>query len=270
LLERFDEHAIRPGEPMATLSRRFTEAYLFHGHTLNAAIKAIGGMEYDYAVRGDSGPPTRLVRGVRQRRALELALSGLEPAELAVPERIAVLLAPRPFGYEPDPQGFASRTGPAFDPLAPAHALAAQTLGGILTPQRCARLVTFATRDSTLPTLEEVIGRIIQRSFTPASGARAAALKRVVQREVVDALVRLDASSEASPESRAGAEWGLGRIRERVATRGARLTPQEVAHRAALERDIDRMLERRQAPAAPPAPPPQPRRPWPSATYWED
>ena len=270
LLERFDQRAIRPGEPMATLGRRFTEAYLFHGHTLNAAIKAIGGMEYDYAVRGDPGPPTRLVRGVRQRRALELALSGLEPAELAVPERIAVLLAPRPFGYDPDPQSFGSRTGAAFDPLAPAHALAAQTLGGILTPQRCARLVTFATRDSTLPTLEEVIGRIIQRSFTPASGARAAALKRVVQREVVDALVRLDASAEATPETRAGAEWGLSRVRERVAARGVRLTPQELAHRAALERDIDRVLERQQSPTAPPGAPPQPRRPWPSAQYWED
>jgi hypothetical protein len=270
LLDRFDERAIRPGEPMATLGRRFTEAYLFHGHTLDAAIKAIGGMEYDYAVRGDPAPPTRLVRGVRQRRALELALAGLEPAELAVPERTLVMLAPRPFGYPADPQGFPSRTGTAFDPLAPARALAAQTLGDILAQQRCARLVAFATRDSTLPTLEEVIGRIVQRSFTPASGVRAAALKRVVQREVVDALVRLDVSPEATPEARAGAEWGLSRIRERVATRGARSTPQEAAHRAALERDIDRVLERRQSPAPPPAPPPQPRRPWPSALYWED
>ena len=80
----------------------------------------------------------------------------------------------------------------------------------------------------------------------------------------------LDASPDATPEARAGAEWGLSQIRQRVATRGARLTPQEVAHRAALERDIVRMLERRQSPVPPPVSQPQPRRPWPSAQYWED
>src|SRR6185295_8657483 len=100
--------------------------------------------------RGDVGPPTRIVPAARQRRALELALDGLEPRELAVPERVAVLLAPTPFGYDPDPEAFASPATPAFDPLAAARSLAAATLGGILTPGRCARLAAFAARDTSL------------------------------------------------------------------------------------------------------------------------
>ena len=131
-------------------------------------------------------------------------------------------------------------------------------------PQRSARLAAFATRDSSLPNLEDVIGRIIQRSFAPAGGARRAALRRVVQREVVDALVRLDADADVTPETRAGAEWGLARIRERMVQTGAAASAAETAHRASLRRDIDRMLDRRPPTLPPPAPPPLPRRPWPS------
>jgi hypothetical protein len=264
VIDRFDERAIRPGEPMAGLGRRFAQAYLFHGHTLDAAIKAIGGMEFDYAVRGDGGPPTRIVSAARQRRALELALDGLEPRELAVPERVAVLLAPTPFGYDADPESFASPAAPAFDPLAAARSLASATLGGILTPGRCARLAAFATRDTTLPTLEEVIGRIVRRAFVPAAGAHDLALKRVVQRELVDQLMRLDARADATPEARAGAEWGLARIRDRVTEHPGPANPGEIAHRAAIRGDIERFLQRR-APGLPPPPaPPLPRRPWPA------
>lgn len=256
---------------MSSLGRRFTQAYLFHGHTLSAAIKAIGGMEFDYAVRGDEGPPTRLVSATRQRAALELALDGLEPAELAVPERIAVMLAPTPFGYQPDPEAFATRTRPAFDPLAPARALASATIAGILMPQRCARLASFATRDPSLPDLEEVIGRMIERAWTPARGSGNAALRRVVQRELVDQLMRLDANAETTPETRAGAEWGLNRIARQLEAPAptARMAATETAHRAAIRRDIARMLDRRE-PTLPPPPAPQPRRPWPSLEVCDD
>ena len=263
VIDRFDQRAIRPGEPMAGLGRRLAQAYLLHGHTLNAAIKAIGGMEFDYAVRGAGGPPTRIVSGARQRRALELALDGLEPRELAIPERVAVLMAPTPFGYETDPEAFRSPAAPAFDPLGAARALSAMTLGGILTPGRGARLAAQAVRDTTLPTLGDVVARIIRRAWEPATGAGPAALRRVVQREATDQLMRLAARADATPEVRAGAEWGLARIRERVMEPLAeRASPAEAAHRAAIGRDIDRFLSRRIETI--PAPAALPRRPWPA------
>ncbi|HEX9705159.1 MAG TPA: zinc-dependent metalloprotease, partial [Gemmatimonadales bacterium] len=151
LLARFDERAIAPGEPMALLNRRFVTVYLHHRFTLGAAVKAVGGMEYRYAVRGDTAPVTRIVAPARQRRALTLVLDAVQPAELAVPERILRLLAPTPFGYQDDQRSFRSAADPAFDQIGIARTLASDVIGGLLAPQRAARLVAFSDRDAQAP-----------------------------------------------------------------------------------------------------------------------
>ena len=254
LLDRFDERAIAPGEPMALLNRRFATVYLHHRFTLGAAIKAVGGMEYRYAVRGDSGAPTRLIPPAAQRRALETVLDALAPRELAVPERVLRILAPRPFGYETDGRGFASTAAPAFDQVGIARTLAASVIGGLLDPQRAARLVAFADRDPREPSLTEVIGRIVDRTWS-APAAEHAALQRVVQRVVVDELIELAHRSEATPEVRGAAEWGLRRIaRQLAAPPPSRAAGEVLAHRQLAAADIERFLSRRDTPTARPQP----------------
>ena len=252
LLDRFDERAIAPGEPMALLNRRFATVYLHHRFTLGAAIKAVGGMEYRYAVRGDSGAPTRMIAPAAQRRALETVLDALAPRELAVPERVLRILAPRPFGYETDGRGFASAAAPAFDQVGIARTLAANVVGGLLDPQRAARLVAFADRDPREPSLTEVIGRIVDRIWS-APVAEHAALQRVVQRVVVDELIELAHRSEATPEVRGAAEWGLRRIARQLAA-PSRAAGEAQAHRQLAAADIERFLSRRDAPTTGPRP----------------
>ena len=274
LLDRFDERAIAPGEPMALLNRRFATVYLHHRFTLGAAIKGVGGMEYRYAVRGDTGAPTHVIPPAAQRRALETVLDALAPRELAVPERVLRILAPRPFGYDADGRGFGSAAAPAFDQVGIARTLAANVVGGLLDPQRAARLVAFADRDPRQPSLTEVIGRIVDRTWSAPAPAEHAALQRVVQRVVVDELIELAHRSEATPEVRGAAEWGLRRIaRQLAAPPPSRATGEVLAHRQLAAADIDRFLSRRDAPttrpeplAAPPGtpigqepPPPPPR-----------
>src|SRR3989449_79007 len=212
LLARFDERAIHPGEPLNLLTKRLVPVYLHHRFTIGAAVKAVGGMEYRYAVRGDPLPPTEIVPPARQRRALELLLDAIQPAELVVPEAVLRLLAPTPFGYDRDERAFQSRAAPAFDQLGIARTLATQVVGGIVTPERAARLAAFADRNPQVPTLTEVIGRIIERTWGVAAPRDHAALQRVSQRVVVDELIRLARDSSATVEARAGAEWGLRRV----------------------------------------------------------
>jgi hypothetical protein len=265
LIDRFDARAIRPGEPMALLGRRFAQVYLYHQYTLGAAIKAIGGMEFEYGVRGDPRPPTRVVSAARQRRALELALDCLEPRELEVPARVAALIAPTPFGYDPDERGFQSAADPAFDPGEAARAVADDALDRIFAPARAARVADFAAQDSTLPSLEDVIARVIERSWRAAPESHAATLRRIVQRSLCDALLKLAANPAATPRVRAAAEWGLAAIARRVGgTAPARATPAELAHRAAVRGDIQRFMERRTEPMVRSAPPVLPARPWPA------
>ncbi len=252
LLDHFDERAIASGEPMALLNRRFATVYLHHRFTLGAAIKAVGGMEYRYAVRGDSGAPTHLIPPAAQRRALETVLDALSPRELAVPERVLRMLAPRPFGYQDDSRGFGSAAAPAFDQLGIARTLAANVVGGLLEPQRAARLVAFTDRDPREPSLTEVIGRIIDRTWGAPAPAEHAALQRVVQRVVVDELIEL-ARSSAAPDVRGAAEWGLRRIGRQVAA-PSRATGDVLAHRQLVSADIDRFLSRRDTPTKRPEP----------------
>jgi hypothetical protein len=243
LIDHFDENAIREGEPMAWLHQRFVPVYLHHRYTLEAAIKAIGGMEFRYAVRGDGLPPTRVVSPERQRQALETALDALEPDALAVPDHILDLMAPKAFGYSSDDWYFGSKAAPAFDQIGAARIIATMAVGNILAPQRVARLVAFNARDSESPAPEEVIARVIERTWgAPRTGPRAA-FRRVVQRVVVDELIDLAANENATVESRAAAEWGLRRIAEMIQTRIVRL-PEEEAHHTMAAADIQRFLSR--------------------------
>ena len=262
LIDHFDERAIAPGEPLALLNKRFATVYLHHRFTLDAVVKAVGGMEYQYAVRGDALPPTTLIPAARQRRALELVLDALQPDALAVPERVLRLLAPTPFGYEHDAWAFSSAAAPAFDQLSAARALATQVIGGVLAPARAARVAAFHDRDAREPSLTEVVGRIVERTWVAGGAARTdhPALGRVVQRVVVDQLIALASDERATPESRAAAEWGLRRV-ARLAS-AATAEPDAQAHRQLVTADIERFMgrrdvgtSRRPGPASPPGVP---------------
>jgi hypothetical protein len=243
LISRFDETAIRLGEPMVWLNQRFVPVYLHHRFALEAAIKTVGGMEFRYAVRGDPLPPTRLIAPSRQRRALEQVLDALEPEELVIPERILDLMAPRAYGYATNSRFFGSSAAPAFDQIGAARTLATLIVENLLAPQRIARLVAFNARFSDSPSPEDVIQRIIERTWGALPGSRDAALRRVVQRVVVDELIDLAANEEATVEVRAAAEWGLHRISEVIGNRTA-LLPADEAHQTLVREEIRRFMNR--------------------------
>jgi hypothetical protein len=247
LIDRFDERAIRPGEPMAWLNQRFVPVYLHHRYALEAAIKAVGGMEFTYAVRGDGLSPTTIIAPERQRRALELALDALEPEDLAIPERVLALMAPRTFGYQSDEWFFGSNAYPAFDQLGAARTLSGMVIGSLLEPRRAARLLALHARDAEVPSLEEVIARVLERTWAAPTPREGAVLRRVVQRVVVDQLIDLASDPDATVEVRGGAEWGLRWVFEQIQTQQPRL-PEEEAHLQLTWADIDRFLNRRDGP----------------------
>jgi hypothetical protein len=243
LISRFDETAIRPGEPMVWLNERFVPVYLHHRFALEAAVKAIGGMEFRYAVRGDPLPPTRIIAPSRQRRALEQVLDALEPEALAIPERILDLMAPRAYGYRTTDRYFGSSAAPAFDQIGAARTLSTMIVENLLAPRRVARLVAFNARNSDSPSPEDVIQRIIERTWGALPGGSHASLRRVVQRVVVDELIDLAANADATVEARAAAEWGLHRISDVIRNMTALLPPEE-AHQTLVREEIRRFMNR--------------------------
>lgn len=266
LISRFDERAALPGEPLAVLNRRFAHVYLHHRYALEGATKYVGGMEFNYALRGEETEPTRLISPADQRRALRLVLASLQPAELHVPDRVTALIPPAPFGFDGDLTLIATPGGTAFDPVATAHSLAQEIVDNLLHPQRASRLVSFHARDRENPSLDEVLTSLMAATWgAPAVPVRAdpqhAALRRAAQRAALDGLLDLAASEDATAEVRAVAEHQLTRLRQRLTTTVV-ASAEEQGHRATARRDIDRYFDGRDDPSRRPRPERIPL-PWP-------
>ncbi|MFI5213351.1 MAG: zinc-dependent metalloprotease [Gemmatimonadales bacterium] len=248
-IARFGERNIRPGEPIGLLEERFVPIYFWHRFALFALAKAVGGMEYANAVRGDGQPETRPLSAAAQRAALTQLLGALEPAELSIPDTVVALLGPRPFGYGRSVELFGSRTRPAFDELGAARTLASMIVDLILQRDRAARLAQFAARDPHALSLAETIDALVTRTWQPdAGGEHRAALLRVAGRAVADRLLDLAADRDAAPEVRAMAEYKMttlvprARLLARSGSDAARAQWQQVAG------DFTRWLERRETP----------------------
>ena len=242
-LEQFDERAIAPGEPMHKLWQRLAAVYFHHRATYEAAIKTIGGLEYRYGVRGDSQPATELVPAERVAQAMELLSEALSPDALAIPERVLAQLAPESFGWNGGTPRFASAAEPAFDQVGAARTLASEIVGGVLHPARAARVVAFHARDTSLPSLAEVVDWLVEDAWSRPANGEADVLARVVQGVVAEEFLALASDDDATAEARAAAEWGLRRIRERVVSAAAGSPPAQ-AHAQHLAASIERFLER--------------------------
>lgn len=239
-IDKFDERAIKAGEPMYLLNMRFAHVYLHHRYSLEGLVKYVGGMDYRYAMRGDGQTPTTILPAASQRRALGMALDALEPAQLAVPERVMALIPPVPYGGDEYFAWIGSAGGSSFDQLSLAGGLATEVIEGLLHRERAARVVQFSARDASLPTLDEVITQIVQRTWGApvATAPGAQALRRTVQRVVLNTLLDRAGDRQALAEVRQAAEWQLTKLDRRLAAMvGGSAADQ--ALRASARREIE-------------------------------
>jgi len=245
LLSKFDERVIAPGDPMWMLNERLVPVYLHHRYAIEAAIKAIGGMDYTFALRGDAQTPARMVDPARQREALAALMAAIQPKALAIPERILAKIPPSPYGFSGG-WTFDSPAGIVFDPLAIARALSGYVADGVLAPERVERLFAFHARNPAAPSADEVISTMIASVYdrTTASTPYEAALRRASRRAVVDALLSLAANPRATADTRAVAEGSLNRLANRLATAAA-ADADDRASNGAVVRDARNWLERR-------------------------
>jgi hypothetical protein len=269
-LRHFDEAAVRPGEPLAWLNARFAHVYLHHRYAMEGLVKYVGGLQYRFALRGDGQEPTRIVPAARQREALERVLQVLSPEELEVPDHIPPLIPPPPPGFrEPagwvNPAGVSlppavgshalwieSPAGSAFDPFAVARSFAQEVVDNLLHRERMARVVALNGQDAELPSLDEVLGTLVDGTWG-AAGSRAGSTglyRRAAERSVLDGLFTLAIDDQATSEVRDGAALHLERLAESLtdAPAGGEDAGYE-AHRRRAAREIDRYLRLGEVPA---------------------
>ena len=217
LIDKFDERAIKPGEPMYLLNMRFAHVYLNHRYSLEGVVKYVGGMDFTYAMRGDGQTPTTILPPASQRKGLNAALDALEPAALAVPERVLAMIPPVPVGGDAS-MAWLGYSGTALDQISLAGGLATEVIEGIFERDRLGRLVLFNARDAANPSVDEVTRTVIDHTWGAAPSAKAGdqALRRTVQQVVVNTLLDRAGDAQALPEVRSVIELNLQALKTRV------------------------------------------------------
>jgi Met-zincin/Domain of unknown function (DUF5117) len=233
-LAKFGETVLKRGAPLATMEDILVPVYLHHRYQLEAAIKVVGGVTYNYNLRGDglSGPVA--VPAARQLVAIDAVADVLSPSNLTLPRALLAQLPPRPFLIEPSRELFDRWTGITFDPLAPGATIANVTFSLLLDPERAARMVAQRAIDPALPGLSDLLKRLETKVFAGASAnAYDATLQQLVQRSYVDQVMQLAESAEM-PLVRAEARYALvsllsGALRPGASGRGSANTEQLAA-----------------------------------------
>ena len=243
LIDRFDERAIKPGEPMYLLNMRFAHVYLHHRYSLEGLVKYVGGMDFRYAMRGDSQVPTSIVPAASQQRALKAALDALEPAALAVPERVLALIPPVPPGGD-NSMAWLGYAGTALDQISLAGGVATEVMENLFDRDRMARVVLFHARDASYPSLDVVMRTVVDRTWGVAASSNggAQALRRTVQQVVLNTLLDRAGDAEALPDVRATVEMQLDALRARLRDVNGG-SAADRAHRAKAVRDITRYFD---------------------------
>jgi hypothetical protein len=249
-VERFDERAIAEGEAMSMLNMRFAHVYLHHRYALEGAIKYVGGMDFTYALRGDGQTPARVLPAAEQREALTRVLAHLQPPELRIPDRISNLIPPSPPGMDGSEMWIPSQAGTAFDAISMAGGLATEIVENLLHRDRLARVALFHARDAGTPSVAEVLGAVTEAGWGASGGdATDQALRRTVQRVILNTYLDLAGDARTVAEVRALLEHELTRLRARVAG-GSGGGAEWEAHRATVLRHIDRYFDGDDDPAS--------------------
>jgi hypothetical protein len=217
-IRNFSIDNIRTGEPYAYLEDLFVPLFLFHRYQVEAVSKLIGGVMYEYGVKGDQSTGPEAVASDIQREALSGVLLTLTPEVIMIPQEKLVLFPPRAPGYERTPESFEGQTGITFDYLAPPSVSANLTLTFLLHPERANRLVEQNALDANLPGLEEVIGELLQKTLwtLPDQPGYESEIRHTVNFIVLDHLIRLSDQETASPQVRAIVKRKLEELKEQL------------------------------------------------------
>ena len=258
-LAKFGENSIRDNTPMATLENVLVPLYLAHRYQVEGTVKLIGGVDYNYANKGDGQTAAKIVPAAIQQEALQSLLETLDPTNLSLSNEILELIPPQPMGYQRDRELFKIHTGLTFDPLGAAEAAAAHTINMLLQKERMARMIEQHARDGSQMSLNEFLSRLAvalnaKDGYSPLEQE----IARSVEKLFVLRLLGIAASTEGNQQVNAVALLKINELAELMSRAGKSSSdPKEQAHYLYLIQKVAAFRlnpEEFQLPAAPKLP----------------
>lgn len=229
-LRNFGLNSIPSGTPLASLEETLVPIYLLHRYQLDAAAKLLGGVHYEYELKGDYATPKGVsaVNGERQRDALAAMISTLSSDFLHIPDTITQLIPPKAYGDSRTRESFTGRTGLTFDPLSAAESAAAYSLSHILNTHRLNRMSLQSAHGHELPGVAELVTELFAASLNNSSNDQHP-LQARVNYLVVNQLMNTAANPELAPEVRAALLHELKVTGKRLGKKNRSIHDQQIA-----------------------------------------
>ena len=164
-ISNFSKFNIRENQPFSVLEDVFVPLYFLHRYQTEAAVKIIGGLEYNYATRGDSQTTVKSLSYSDQIETLNSILKTLDANFLSIPKDKLDLFPPRAFSYPRTRESFKSMMGVSFDPISIASTASNMTLSILFHPERMNRLILQKSLDDSNLGISELFDKTISKTF---------------------------------------------------------------------------------------------------------
>ncbi len=200
-IKNFSKDNIRKGESYSVLEDVFVPLYFFHRYQTEAAVKIIGGLNYNYATKGDHQTIVKTVSVKKQKEALDKVLKTITQEVLAIPKDKLALFPPRAYGFGKTRESFNGKTGVGFDAFSAAATASDMTLSLLLHPERVSRLVQQKGLDTKQLGLDNVLNELIDNTFNhETNNAYHKEIGYIVKSNVLKYIINLSKSKEVFPQ----------------------------------------------------------------------
>ncbi|KQC29246.1 zinc-dependent metalloprotease [Flagellimonas eckloniae] len=220
-IANFSMDNIRTGEPNSMLEDVFAPLYFFHRYQTEAVSKLVGGLDYNYTIKGDGQRTVHIINSTTQENALKSILKTLNAEEIAIPKDKLNLFPPRAIGYGRSRESFKGRMGVSFDALSAAETSADMTLRLLLHPERASRLIQQKSLDKNQVGLADVLNTLVKSTLEKSrKEPYLDEVQQTINFRVLNHIINLAAADAVHPQVNAISIEALKTIRTSLLNNG--------------------------------------------------
>jgi hypothetical protein len=210
-MANFGLKTIKTGAALSSLEETFAPIYLLHRYQLDAVAKLIGGVNYEYELKGDysTAKGVTVISGEQQKNALAAMLETLQGDFLSIPGSLVQLITPKAYGENRNRESFKGRTGHTFDPISAAESAAGYSLNLLLKAERLNRIAQQKEQLQGAPDLGYLFNALFKKSIKAGIDKDYPQLSKRVNYLVLDQVVKAMQQENLAPEVRGEIELQL-------------------------------------------------------------
>lgn len=203
-MANFGLKTIKTGATLSSLEETFAPIYLLHRYQLDAVAKLIGGVSYEYELKGDYSTPkgVHVISAEQQKSALAAMLNTLQSDFLSIPGSLTQLITPKAYGESRNRESFKGRTGHTFDPISAAESAAGYSLKLLLKAERLNRIAQQQERLKDVPDVAYLLTELFKKSIKNGVDKDYPQLSNRVNYLVLDQVVKAMQQENLAPEVR--------------------------------------------------------------------